>query len=63
MPSCAAPKLLNGADTEGGWSRFLASTVADAAANLVSTNADGHVAVRATLADGKQLISRADPTD
>jgi hypothetical protein len=63
MPSCGAPKLLNGAVMEGGWSRFLASTVADPAANPVSTNADGHVAVRATLADGKQLILRADPTD
>jgi hypothetical protein len=39
------------------------SSVADLAANPVSVNADGHVAVRATLADGRQLILRADPTD
>jgi len=39
------------------------STLADLAANPVSVNADGHVAVRATLADGRQLILRADPTD
>jgi hypothetical protein len=29
----------------------------------VSVNADGHVAVRATLADGLQLVLRADPTE
>jgi hypothetical protein len=42
---------------------LLGSTVADLAANPVSINADGHVAVRATLADGRQLILRAEPTD
>jgi hypothetical protein len=42
---------------------LLGSTVVDFAANPVSINADGHVAVRATLADGRQLILRADPTD
>jgi hypothetical protein len=42
---------------------LLGSSVADFAANPVSVNADGHVAVRATLADGGQLILRADPTD
>jgi len=39
------------------------SSVADFGANPVSINAGGHVAVRATLADGRQLILRADPTD
>jgi hypothetical protein len=29
----------------------------------VSVNGHGHVAVRATLADGRQIILRADPTD
>jgi hypothetical protein len=42
---------------------LLGSNVEDLAANPVSVNADGHVAVRATLADGRQLILRADPTD
>jgi hypothetical protein len=42
---------------------LLGSVVSDFAANPVSINADGHVAVRATLADGRQLILRADPTD
>jgi len=42
---------------------LLGSSVADLAANPVSVNADGHVAVRATLADGRQLILRADPAD
>jgi len=40
---------------------LLGSSVADLASNPVSVNAAGHVAVRATLADGKQLILRADP--
>ena len=43
--------------------RLLGSTVADFAANPVSVNTDGHIAVRAALADGRQLILRADPTD
>jgi hypothetical protein len=43
--------------------RLLGSTVADLAANPVSINSDGHVAVRAALADGRQVILRADPTD
>jgi hypothetical protein len=42
---------------------LLGSSVADIAANPVSVNADGRLAVRATLADGRQLILRADPTD
>jgi hypothetical protein len=42
---------------------LLGSTIADFAANPVSINADGHVAVRATLADSRQLILRSDPTD
>jgi hypothetical protein len=37
------------------------SDVTDLAANPVSVNAHGHVAVRATLADGRQFILRADP--
>ena len=40
---------------------LLSSTVTDFAANPVSVNAAGHVAVRATLADCRQLILRADP--
>jgi hypothetical protein len=43
--------------------RLLGSTVADLAANPVSINGDGHVAVRVALADGRQVILRADPTD
>ncbi len=39
------------------------STVTDLAANPVSVNAFGQVAVRARLADGRQLILRADPVD
>jgi hypothetical protein len=42
---------------------LLGSTVAELAANPVSVNADGRVAVRTKLADGRQLILRADPTD
>ena len=42
---------------------LLGSTVSDLGANPVSVNADGHVAVSATLADGRQVILRADPTD
>jgi hypothetical protein len=42
---------------------LLGSSVVDFAANPVSVNADGHIAVRATLADGRQLILRADPTE
>lgn len=37
------------------------STVADFAANPVSINAVGQVAVRVTLTDGRELILRADP--
>jgi hypothetical protein len=40
---------------------LLGSSVEDLASNPVSVNAHGHVAVRATLADGRQLILRADP--
>jgi hypothetical protein len=41
--------------------RLLGSTVADLASNPVSVNGAGQVAVRARLADGRQLILRADP--
>ena len=40
---------------------LLGSTVADFASNPVSVSAAGHVAIRATLTDGRQLILRADP--
>jgi len=39
------------------------STVTDFASNPVSINAVGHVAVRASLADGRQLILRTNPGD
>ncbi len=39
------------------------STVVDFAANPVSINAAGQVAIRASLADDRQLILRADPVD
>ena len=42
---------------------LLGSTVADLAANPVSVNGEGHVAIRARLADGRQLILRADPNN
>jgi hypothetical protein len=37
------------------------STVVEFAANQVSINDGGQVAVRVSLADGRQLILRADP--
>jgi len=37
------------------------SAVEDLAANPVSVNASGQVAIRASLADGRQVILRADP--
>jgi hypothetical protein len=40
---------------------LLGSTVAEFAANPVSVSAAGHVAVRATLTDRRQLILRVDP--
>jgi len=40
---------------------LLGSTVAEFASNPVSVNAAGHVAIRARLTDGRQLILRADP--
>ena len=40
---------------------LLDSTVEDFAANPVSVNASGQVAIRASLADGRQVIVRADP--
>ena len=40
---------------------LLGSTVTDFAANPVSVNASGQVAIRATLTDGRELILRADP--
>jgi hypothetical protein len=39
------------------------STVTDFASNPVSINAAGHLAVRASLADGRQLILRTNPGD
>ena len=39
------------------------STVTDFASNPVSINAVGHLAVRASLADGRQLILRTNPGD
>ena len=58
--------LFNGPDPEAD--RILAvgdphrdSAVDDFAANPVSVNASGHVAIRASLADGRQVILRADP--
>jgi len=60
--------LFNGPDPETD--RILAigdqlfgSTVTDFASTPVSINAVGHLAVRASLADGRQLILRADPLD
>jgi hypothetical protein len=40
---------------------LLGSSVADFAANPVSVNAAGQTAIRAALADGRELILRADP--
>ena len=40
---------------------LLGSTVEEFASNPVSVNVAGQVAIRATLADGRQLILRADP--
>ena len=40
---------------------LLGSTVDDLAANPVSVNASDQVAIRARLADGRQLILRSDP--
>jgi hypothetical protein len=40
---------------------LLDSTVEDFAANPVSVNASGQVAIRASLADGRHVIVRADP--
>jgi len=40
---------------------LLDSTVEDFAANAVSINASGQVAIRASLADGRHVIVRADP--
>ncbi|MFY9580495.1 MAG: choice-of-anchor tandem repeat NxxGxxAF-containing protein [Gaiellaceae bacterium] len=40
---------------------LLGSTVSELASNPVSVNAVGHVAIRASLTDGRQLIMRADP--
>jgi hypothetical protein len=40
---------------------LLGSTVEDFAANPVSVNASGQVAIRASLADGRHVILRADP--
>jgi hypothetical protein len=40
---------------------LLGSTVTEFASNPVSVNAAGHVAIRASLTDGRQLILRADP--
>ncbi len=40
---------------------LLGSTVTELAANPVSINVSGQLAIRASLADGRQLILRADP--
>lgn len=40
---------------------LLGSTVTEFASNPVSVNAAGHVAIRARLTDGRQLILKADP--
>ena len=40
---------------------LLDSTVEDFAANPVSVNASGQVGIRASLADGRDVILRADP--
>jgi hypothetical protein len=60
--------LFGGPDPDGD--RILAlgdalfgSDVTDLAANPVSVNAHGHVAVRCALADGRRFILRADPAD
>jgi hypothetical protein len=42
---------------------LLGSTVTDFAANPVSVSGAGHVAIRATLTDGRQLILRAEAVD
>jgi hypothetical protein len=44
-------------------SALFGSSVTDLAANPVSVDARGHVAVRCALADGRQFILRADPAD
>jgi hypothetical protein len=44
-------------------SSVLGSAVAEFASNPVSVNAAGHVAIRASLTDGRQLILRADPIE
>lgn len=41
--------------------RLLGSSITELASNPVSVNAAGQVAIRARLADGRQLILRADP--
>ena len=41
---------------------LLDTTVDDFAANPVSVNVSGQVAIRASLADGRQVILRADPS-
>jgi len=40
---------------------LLGSTVTELAANPISINSGGHVAIRVRLAGGRQLIARADP--
>jgi hypothetical protein len=69
---CGTPRggslgLFSGPDSDA--ERILAlgdalcgSSVEDLAANPVSVNTQGNVAVRAALADGRQLILRADGT-
>ncbi len=65
-PRCGSLGLFVGPDPEAD--RIVAlgdalfdSSVAEFAANPVSVNAAGQVAVRTTLADGRQLILRVDP--
>jgi hypothetical protein len=54
-PDPVADRILALGDT------LLGSTVDDLAANPVSVNASNQVAIRARLADGRQLILRSDP--
>jgi hypothetical protein len=65
-PRCGGLGLFGGPDPEldriiSVGDQLLGSEVADFAANPVSLNSNGQVAIRARLADGRQLILRADP--
>ena len=67
-PRGESPGLFAGPDPEADrilalGDQLLGSTVADLAANPVSVNAAGQLAVRASLTDGRQLILRASPVE